>query len=663
MILANQQTMNYRQDIDGLRAIAVLAVVLYHYGIGGFQGGFVGVDVFFVISGYLITGIIHKEIGRSQFTFTGFYERRIRRIFPALFAMMLTTLIVGTALLLPSDLERLGNSTLATLFFGSNVLFWRQSGYFDSSSEYNPLLHTWSLSVEEQFYIGLPILLILLHRYAKNWLKTALVVCAIASFALCVWMQTLRPSATFFLLPFRAWELLLGGWLAIGVIPPIQEARVRLLVSTAALALLLCSLWWINSGPTFPGWQAALPVVATAALLHAGAQGSSPVQRLLSVKPLVFVGLISYSLYLWHWPLVVFVRYFNGMEPLTPGTSGLLLVIAILLATASYRWIETPLRRRQAGTASHPRNLFIGTAAVGCLLAGTALAVQVQDGWQTRFSPEVVALDKARHPVIPFRECDGRKPDFNSDACRVGVAGKAPSVLLWGDSHALAWAPGLDEILKQHGASGILAVNSACPPLFGVNNPMDMLCHSDNERLLSEIRDHRLDTIVIIASWSSYSDQAGKYTLFDDQGRVGNTNVFAPALGRTLSTINPLAERILLVGPTPGAPDDIPFRLAISKWQLRSPPDEKTTGQLLVQNENFWKTIARYRENPKISTIDPAPWFCDQHSCRYSTDDGKLLYRDGGHLSIVGAQFVASRIDLALLSRKNQFTPIVDSAL
>lgn len=662
MILGNQQTMNYRQDIDGLRAIAVLAVVLYHYGIGGFQGGFVGVDVFFVISGYLITGIIHKEIGRDQFTFTGFYERRIRRIFPALFAMMLTTLIVGTALLLPSDLERLGNSTLATLFFGSNVLFWRQSGYFDSSSEYNPLLHTWSLSVEEQFYIGLPILLILLHRYAKNWLKSALVVCAIASFALCVWMQAIRPSAAFFLLPFRAWELLLGGWLAIGVIPPIQDARVRLLVSTAALALLLCSLWWINSGPTFPGWQAALPVVATAALLHAGAQGSSPVQRLLSVKPLVFVGLISYSLYLWHWPLVVFVRYFNGMEPLTPGTSGLLLVAAILLATASYRWIETPLRRRQAGAASHHRNLFIGTTAAGCLLAGTALAVQMQDGWQTRFSPEVVALDKARHPIIPFRECDRRTPDFNSDVCRIGAAGKTPSVLLWGDSHALALAPGLDEILKQHGASGILAVNSACPPLFGVKNPIRMLCHSDNERLLSEISARRFDTIVMVASWSSYSDQAGQYTFFDDQGRVGNENVFEPALGRTLSKINPLAERILLLGPTPGAPNDIPFHMAISKWKMKQAPDGKATKYYISQNENFWKAVKNQRKNSKIVAIDPISWFCDQDSCRYSTEDNQLMYRDGGHLNVTGAQFVASRIDPTLLSSKNKFTPIVNSA-
>ncbi|HET9048727.1 MAG TPA: acyltransferase, partial [Chiayiivirga sp.] len=231
-------TLAYRSDIDGLRAIAVLAVVLYHYGIGPIHGGFVGVDIFFVISGYLITGIIHKEIGEGRFTFAAFYERRIRRIFPALFMVLAATLAVGCWLLLPSDLLRLGNAALATLVFGSNVLFWRQSGYFDTSAEYNPLLHTWSLAVEEQFYIGLPILLILLQRFAKGQMRPVLIAGAVLSFALCVGMQSSRPAATFFLSPFRAWELLLGGWLAVGSVPLIRSSRIRVLVSVAALALL-----------------------------------------------------------------------------------------------------------------------------------------------------------------------------------------------------------------------------------------------------------------------------------------------------------------------------------------------------------------------------------------------------------------------------------------
>ena len=634
-------TLAYRSDIDGLRAIAVLAVVLYHYGIGPLHGGFVGVDIFFVISGYLITGIIHKEIGRGEFTFSGFYERRIRRIFPALFAVLLATMVIGAWLLLPSDLVKLGNATLATLLFGSNVLFWRQSGYFDTSSEYNPLLHTWSLAVEEQFYIGLPILLILLHRFAKGWLKPALIGCALASFALCVWMQSLRPSATFFLSPFRAWELLLGGLLAVGAFPVIGDRRLRSAISMAALAVLFWSLWWIEAAPEFPGWRAALPVLSTAALLHAGAHGDSLAKRLLSWRPLAFVGLISYSLYLWHWPLIVFVRYRNGMEPLASGMAWLLLVVAILLAAASYRWIETPMRRRKQGVQNGSRRMVFSSAAVVCiLLAGGAFAVRLQHGWQIRFSQEVIALDQARQPSIPYRDCDGRPLDFDDGECRIGVKGAPPRVLLWGDSHALAWAPAMDEILKRHGMGGMLAVKSACPPLFGVVNPVDKLCPSDKAGLLDAIRDRHFDAIVMVASWPSYSDPEGNYALADEHGRTGNVNVFAPAFERTIRVLRPLAGRIVLMGPTPGAPDDIPFRMAFTARGTLPAPEAKPSMQVRRHSDWFWRVARRYRNDPQFVLVDPSQWFCDDASCRYTTQDGQLLYRDSGHLSLAGAEFV-----------------------
>lgn len=645
------QMLKYRPDIDGLRAIAVLAVVLYHYGIGALPGGFVGVDIFFVISGYLITGIIQKEIERGVFTFSGFYERRIRRIFPALFAMLLATLFVGAWVLLPSDLVRLGNGTFATLLFASNVLFWRQSGYFDTGSEYNPLLHTWSLAVEEQFYIGLPILLILLHRYVKGWLKPTLVVCTIVSFALCVWIQGLRPSATFFLSPFRAWELLLGGWLAVGVVPAIRSARMRLVVSAVALLLLLWSLWWIKAGPAFPGWQAALPVLATAALLHAGAQGSSPVQRLLSLRPLVFVGLISYSLYLWHWPLAVFVRYRNAMAPLAPGEGWGLLVVAVLLAAASYHWVETPFRHRKSSTAgARPVRLFAAAAGMTAALAAVSVIAKLDHGWQARFSPEVVALDQARRPTIPFIECNGRTPDFDSKACRIGDEDAPLRILLWGDSHALALAPGLDPLLKAQGTAAILAVNSACPPLLGVHNPVFSACHADNERLMETARTHRFDAIVLVASWNSYSSPHGQYTLFDDWGVIGNLDVFAPALERTLTKARLLADRLILIGPTPGAPDDIPFALGNALRWHSAPPVAKSMNVVATDSRWFWQAAKHHQTDSRLLLIDPTPWFCDKQACRYASETGELLYRDGGHLSEAGAQFVAERLSADALN-------------
>ncbi len=636
-------TIKYRPDIDGLRAIAVLAVVFYHYGIGAMHGGFVGVDVFFVISGYLITGIIHKEIEHGKFTFSAFYERRIRRIFPALFVVLTTTLAVGFLLLLPSDLLRLGSAALATLLFGSNVLFWRQSGYFDISSEYNPLLHTWSLAVEEQFYIALPILLIVLQRFAKGWVKPVLIVGTILSFALCVGVQSLRPAATFFLSPFRAWELLLGGWLAVGGVPPIQSARVRVPMSVAALALLLWSLWWIKAGPAFPGWQAALPVIATAVLLHAGAQGSSWVRRLLSLKPLVFVGLISYSLYLWHWPLLVLVCYRNGMEPLAPALRWLLCGVAILLAAASYRWVETPFRRRRTDAVGGARKKVFAAAAVASvlLLVTASFASRLHNGWQSRFSSQVVAYDEARNPVIPYKECDGRVADFKSDECRIGVKDDSPRILLWGDSHALAWAPGLDGLLREAGTSGILAVHSACAPLVGVQNPGHGGCDILNERLLTELQGRQFDAIIMVANWPSYSDPKGQYSLIDDQGRIGNSQVFAPALERTLNEIRMHATHVILIGPVPGAPDDIPFRMALAKMGVISLPAAKPAVLARSQADWFWQAADRYRNDAEIVLVNPAPWFCNEASCIYKTKQGQLLYRDGDHLSLAGAKFVA----------------------
>lgn len=361
----------YRPDIDGLRAIAVLSVTMFHFGIGPFRGGFAGVDIFFVISGYLITGIIHKEVAAGEFTFAAFYERRVRRIFPALFAMLLAVMVAAPFILLPSDLSRLGGAVISTLLFSSNVLFWRQSGYFDPAAQLNPLLHTWSLSVEEQFYIGFPILMLLIERYARRQIVPLLVLVAAISFALCLFFQPLRPTATFYLSPFRAWELLLGALLAVRAAPPITSRVAREVVSGAALMMLVASLLLLKEGPKFPGWEAAFPVVATAALLHSGASGDSLVRRILALRPMVLVGLISYSLYLWHWPLLVYARYLNDTDELPGGAGYLMLALALLAGWASYRWVETPFRRPRSGQLPASRKAYSPARSGGWLGLGS----------------------------------------------------------------------------------------------------------------------------------------------------------------------------------------------------------------------------------------------------------------------------------------------------
>jgi peptidoglycan/LPS O-acetylase OafA/YrhL len=640
---------SYRPDIDGLRGIAVLSVVIYHFNIAPLTAGFVGVDIFFVISGYLITGIIKNEIERGNFTFTRFYERRIRRIFPALFGMLLAVLAVGALLLLPYDLRRLGGATIATLFMGSNVLFWRQSGYFDSTSDYNPLLHTWSLAVEEQFYIGFPILLVLVHRFAPRTLKPVLIGSMLISFALCVWVQAVRPTATFFLPPFRAWELLLGSIIAIGVVPAISNRILRETAAMVALVVLLGSLIYIEKGSSFPGWQAAFPALSTAALLHIGGQGHAIVHRALSWRPLVLVGMISYSLYLWHWPLLVYARYSRGMEPLPTIFAWGLAAVAILIAWASYRWIETPFRHQKDAVSNSPKPVFLAAAGAMTMIGCLGILVTFDQGWQRRFPYDVVQLDSARSPFIPYRACEGVALSSSKAECIVGSKNVSAQILLWGDSHAIAWAPAFEQFSKNSRARGHIAVRSACPPLLGVKNPVSYGCNKLNWDVMYWIKKERPDQVYLVASWLSYSQPDGQYSLIDDNGNYGNALVFGSALRRTIESIRPYVRQIILVGPTPGAPGDVVFKLAMSKSDMRPLPPPNRTTQFRRDSENFWREANPYSEDQKVVLVDPAPWFCDTISCRYQGDGGELLYRDGGHLSIAGADYVARHFQKHLL--------------
>jgi peptidoglycan/LPS O-acetylase OafA/YrhL len=643
----------YRADIDGLRAIAVLSVVFYHYGVSPLQGGFAGVDVFFVISGYLITGIIHREVVEGSFTFASFYERRIRRIFPALFAMLVAVFAAGLALLLPSDLTYLGKSIIATLLFSSNILFWRQSGYFDATSDLNPLLHTWSLAVEEQFYIGFPILLLLIRRYLALWIKSILVVCLIVSFVLCLYFQPLRPTATFYLLPFRAWELLLGGVLAIGLVPPITNERLNQVLAAAALSLLTASLWLMKASADFPGWQAALPAVATAGLLYCGTQGNTVVARLLSSRPLVVLGLSSYSLYLWHWPILVFARYREGMAPLSLYQTGFLLSATFFAAWVSYRWIEKPFRRKKPGVSSFGRSSpFPVAIAATTILASCALAVLVFQGAPGRVSHKVAQLDKARSNPYPNEHCNGQLSSDVLDRCRAGWR-HAPSqnLMLWGDSHAMTWSPALDRIGRTSGVGVEFAFHTACPPLLGVRNPVSPYCFEFNARVLQKIKKERPDTIVMVASWPSYSMPEGQFVLSDEAGRKGNLAVFEPALRRTINAVRPFTGKIVLVGPTPGSPSSDPsFSLAMAEWHGDiTPPAELSLESVRKRSSWFWRVAEHYREDRQVRLVDPSPWFCSLQKCAYR-QGVSVLYRDGGHLSLAGADFVFRKFPAELLS-------------
>lgn len=634
----------YRADIDGLRAIAVLAVVLYHYGIGGLKGGFVGVDVFFVISGFLITGIIHSEMQRGEFTLARFYERRARRIFPALFAMLLATMVAGWFLLLPSDLEWLGKASIATVLFFSNVLYLLKSGYFDSTSDFNPLLHTWSLGVEEQFYLGLPVLMMLLARFWTRGLIKTLAVLALLSFVACVVMQPIVAKAVFFLSPFRAWELLLGSLLGIGAIPAIRHKAARNGVAIVALVALLGSIAFMREGIDFPGWKAAIPVLATAALLHVGLSGGSRVNDALAWKPLVFVGLISYSLYLWHWPLLVLLKYRNGMQPLTVSTGLLLLAVALVLAVVSYYAVERPFRKAKSGgiPIHSSRRVFFASGAAALALCSIGYAFAKEEGFSSRVPVAVAELDRARLPEIPFLKCDMVLPGRKKD-CVIGVEnGHRSTALIWGDSHALAWLPGMNELLTKNAVSGSLAVNSGCAPLLGLRNPKDPECNSLNDRVVSWIEIHKPQRVYLIAAWFAWANAEEGYELVDiASGQTGNERIFGPAFARTIQRIKPHVREIIVVGPTPGAVSSMPYKLAMSTWTNAPRPDMVSADAYRKRSHSFWNSVRPYAT--QVTLVDPTPWFCGDAGCEY-TKAGRLLYRDGHHLNIEGARFAARQL-------------------
>lgn len=635
----------YRPDIDGLRAIAVLAVVLYHYGIGGLHGGFVGVDVFFVISGYLITGIIHSEMKCGEFTLARFYERRARRIFPALFAMLLATMVAGLWILLPSDLVWLGKASMATVLFVSNVLYMLNSGYFDSTSDFNPLLHTWSLGVEEQFYLGLPLLLLLVGRFWTRGLVWVLAFCALASFVACVLIQPIVAKAVFFLSPFRAWELLLGSLLGIGAVPAIRHKAVSDVIAMLALAALLGSIAFMREGIDFPGWKAAIPVLATACLLHAGTGAGSRVNQLLAWKPLVFVGLISYSLYLWHWPLLVLAKYRMGMQPLSPMASLALFAVALLLAVASYYAVERPFRKKRRDGVDVPiSRVFVVSGVAAIALCATGVSFAKEKGFPWRVTDSVAEMDRIRGE-IPFVKCNKVLPGSRQD-CRIGILGNGrPTALIWGDSHAMAWAPGMDEVLREQQWIGMLAVNSVCAPLLGLRNPKNRDCYQYNNGVIEWIERNRPDRVYLIAAWFAWSNQGEGYDLVDAvSGEKGNERIFGPAFGRTIERLRPWVKDIVAIGPTPGAAEAaLPYRLAMVEWKHDAYPQG-----VFVKDEDyrrrasgFWHGVQPYAG--KATLVDPEPWFCGNGRCRYS-DGGKLLYRDGHHLSIAGARFAARHL-------------------
>lgn len=607
----------YRRDIDGLRAVAILPVLFYHAGIDRFSGGYVGVDVFFVISGFLITAIIAREIDARTFSIVDFYERRARRIMPALLAVILFVLAGAALLYLPGDFEGVPRSAILATLFTSNIGFFLETGYFAGGAETMPLLHTWSLAVEEQFYLGFPILLILIARFAPAWRIAIVAGIGLVSFALAVATQTDGSGFAFYLLPPRAWELFVGALLALGAVPTVRSTAWRELVALCGLGAIALAALTFNTNTVFPGVNALFPVLGAAALIHC-AQGTWT-GRLLGWAPLVWIGLISYSLYLWHWPLIVFTEYATD-APLRGWSSAGVVVLAFVAAILSWRFVEQPFRqRRWIGR----KRLFAATATAMTAVGALAAAMLATNGWSSRFSPEVIRMAAARSDVSPRRDaCVDSDSERGPAPCVFGDA--RPTALLWGDSHGVEFAWALSREMDS-GEALVQRTRASCPPVLGYDPPGDPDCARINRQVFDAIRaDMGIETVVLAGFWAR-EDYA--------------TPRMARALDETIAALRADGRRVVLIGPVPPQTFDVPRRLA---HLARSGSLDEAVGtprsDLLERTNWVRRHYPRWRALG-VTIVDPADTLCGPRNCAIIRD-GVPLYFDSHHISVSGARLV-----------------------
>lgn len=601
----------YRADIDGLRALAVIPVVLFHAGMSTFSGGFIGVDVFFVISGYVIALSLLSDVRNGRFSILTFYERRVRRIFPALFATLLATYLYACLVFLPSHLKDLSESLVAATLFVSNIYFWKDSGYFAADAIYRPLLHTWSLSVEEQFYIFMPIAIYLIARWLKSrWLLVLLPV-LLLSFALSVLATETAPTANFYLLPTRAWELLIGAILALSPPPPIRSRAAREVVAVAGLALILAPVFMFDETTPFPGLSALYPCLGTAIVIYCGIHARTFVGSLLSVKPLVGIGLISYSLYLVHWPLVVFVSYQNLARPTGWQVAGIV-AASLFLAVLSWRYIEQPFRQRRPWITRR-RLLSGGIAAMAAFAAFGTVGVRAK-GFPARF-PDFTQKDIAGHkqwrPGRCFLLGDPDHRRWKPEACTLTTGGPH-RMLLWGDSFAAQYVPGIIANADRIDATVLQYTGAGCPPILSYKSYARPRCTDFNANALNIIRQQRIDTVVLAARWT------------DQQSRG------LAELESTLEALSELDVDVYVIGQSPEFSMDVQV---IAYWN----------GGRLADSTDSWDVFFDPAINAQLHEysagsrfIDPLAKICDGKSCVYR-EKGVFLFEDYGHYSVDGS--------------------------
>lgn len=651
----------WRPEIDGLRAIAVLLVVLYHCD-ALIPGGYTGVDVFFVISGFLVTRIIVRQIDAGAFSLIEFWERRIRRIVPAITVVVASVLFAGWVTMLPDELIQLGEAGVAQPLMVANFYSWMDAGYFGAPRETQPLLHTWSLAVEEQFYVICPVIILIIARVRRGWLGPILCCAWIVSFIGCEYGSRNHPVATYLLLPTRAWELLTGSLLALAPVNLSSRSTLRKSVAMAGLLCLAGSASLLTEASSFPGWRALFPVLGTAGMIWGTDGHNHFVQRMLALAPLRLVGLISYSLYLWHWPILAFTQLRYG--DLSPMQSSLAVLVSVGLAALSYWFVERPFR--QQSLLRSRRSIFLGGFfSLAGLLAAATFFIHSKGGLSrfpaaTSFCPP----DVSGPDQIEIGQAV-RLDDLPS----LGVEPESLSrldFLVWSDSHGPPLMEQIDIAAKAHGSSGKAMIFNGLPPVPSVTRPLFRSHHETLERheeVVELLVNERPRSLILICRWGLYLGEdardPGSRILASMSRTVGSVNTSQEIVEHNSLVIEEGLEQLTevcrdadihlwIMMQVPETAESSPHRNLL-RYQLGLTSflrdQRRSRAWHLRQQERAQLLWKKYAGLPHVDCVDPAPDFWNAQGESVNYRNGQACYFDSNHLTTFGAEALQPLFD------------------
>ncbi|MDB5244137.1 MAG: acyltransferase [Parcubacteria group bacterium] len=664
---------SYRPHIDGLRGVAVILVVLYHARFLSVGGGFIGVDVFFVISGFLITSIIMRDVQAGTFSLIGFWERRIRRIVPVVVAVILATSIASYALILyPPEYHDFGTTVIAQSLFASNMLFAVTDNYFEQSARYSPLLHTWSLSVEEQFYLVFPGIVFFCVWFAKRkgriimlterWggqrmLLGCVLILGFISFLINIWFVNVAPAsvfsamtygtAGFYLLPSRAWEI------GVGILIALYPVCIRSIVWSEILALtgigsVMAAAFLFSDSTHFPGVAALLPTLGAAAIIVANESHITKVGAVLAYPGLVWVGLISYSLYLWHWPLFAFANL-TATIPISNTTALLLMLTSVVLAWLSYRFIETPFRKKVFFPLRRDM-LYFGFASL-MLLSLLGFLIQRTSGEVINRVPLVgknILLASAEN--VPWGGVCSRQ--FVDEAlCSIGDIGsiaRGADFVVWGDSHAEALVPLFNTLGRAYGVRGTVFDGAFCIPVNGVHQlPAATSCEEETTSALAYIQKYDIHTVFLISRWSYYvmggSSGDSKAFITDSEQASVSSKEAVLVLEKNLTAMvrewSREGREVVLVKQVP---EQFDFNIRDAFYRAVHLGERLELQSIKASRHQMYQTfpnavIDSLGALPGVRIIDPAAILCEKGGVCALENKGKLIYRDEDHISTAGA--------------------------